>query len=103
MMTVVHVQIRVKPEWVHAFVQATVENARESVKEPGIARFDVLQDAADPTRFALVEVYRHAEARAGHRATAHYARWRETVSEMMAEPRTSAEFHLVYPGDEGRL
>ncbi|MBV9760340.1 MAG: antibiotic biosynthesis monooxygenase [Acidobacteriaceae bacterium] len=100
-MLIVHVQIRVKRESVEAFREASIENARASVKEPGIARFDVLQDAADDTRFALVEVYRRAEARAEHRATAHYAKWRDTVAEMMAEPRVGVEYHNVYPIDEG--
>jgi autoinducer 2-degrading protein len=100
-MLIVHVQIRVKPEAVEAFREASIENARESVKERGIARFDVLQDAADETRFALVEVYRRAEGRAEHRATAHYAKWRDAVADMMAEPRLGVEYHNVFPGDEG--
>jgi (4S)-4-hydroxy-5-phosphonooxypentane-2,3-dione isomerase len=100
-MLVVHVHIRVKPESVEAFRQASIENARNSVQEPGIARFDVLQDEADPTRFVLVEVYRRADARAAHRATAHYAAWRDGVAEMMAEPRSSVQLQNVFPGDEG--
>lgn len=100
-MLIVHVQVHVKPEAVEEFRKATIENGRNSVQEPGIARFDVIQNAADPTRFVLVEVYRAAEARAAHRATAHYAKWRDAVAEMMAEPRSSVEFHNVFPGDEG--
>ena len=100
-MLIVHVQIHVKAESVEAFRRASIENARNSVQEPGIARFDFLQDAADPTHFVLVEVYRKADARTAHRATAHYAKWRDAVADMMAEPRTSAEFQNVFPGDEG--
>lgn len=100
-MLIVHVDIRVKPESVEAFRQASIENARNSVKEPGIARFDVLQNAEDPTRFALIEVYRRPEARAEHRATAHYAAWRDAVEDMMAEPRTGVQFQNIFPGDEG--
>jgi autoinducer 2-degrading protein len=100
-MLIVHVDIHVKPESVEAFRQASLENARNSVKEPGIARFDVLQNAEDPTRFVLVEVYRRPEAREQHRATAHYAAWRDTVADMMAEPRSGVQFHNLFPGDEG--
>lgn len=100
-MLIVHVQIQVKPESVEAFRKTSIENARNSVQEPGIARFDFLQNAADPTRFVLVEVYRRADARAEHRKTAHYAMWRDAVADMMAEPRTSVEFNNVFPGDEG--
>lgn len=100
-MLIVHVQIHVKAESVEAFRKASIENARNSVQEPGIARFDFLQDAADPTHFVLVEVYRKADARVAHRATAHYAKWRDAVADMMADPRTSVEFQNVFPGDEG--
>jgi (4S)-4-hydroxy-5-phosphonooxypentane-2,3-dione isomerase len=100
-MLIVHVHIEVKPESVEAFRQATVANARESVKEPGIARFDFLQQADDPTRFTLVEVYRTAEAPARHRETAHYLTWRDTVAEMMAEPRLRMQYANIFPGDEG--
>jgi len=100
-MLIVHVHARVKPEFVEAFRQATVENARESVREPGVARFDVIQQADDPTRFILVEVYRDAEAPAQHKQTAHYQRWRDAVAEMMAEPRTSVKYSNLFPPDEG--
>jgi quinol monooxygenase YgiN len=100
-MMIVHVHIRVKAESLEEFIRATTENARNSVKEPGIARFDVIQNAADPTRFVLVEVYRKADARAEHRATAHYAKWRDAVESMMAEPRSGVEYQNVFPGDEG--
>jgi autoinducer 2-degrading protein len=100
-MIIVHVSARVKPEGVEAFRAATIENARASLQEPGIARFDVVQSTDDPTRFVLVEVYRSAEAPAAHKATAHYARWRDAVAELMAEPRTSARYVNVAPEDAG--
>ena len=98
-MLVVHVHVRVKPECVAAFRQASLENARQSVQEPGIARFDVVQQADDPTRFVLVEAYRTAEAPAAHKATAHYAMWRDAVADMMAEPRTSVKYANAFPPD----
>jgi len=98
-MFIVHVHVHVKPEYVEAFKQASLENARNSVKEPGIARFDVAQKQDDATRFVLVEVYRDADAPARHKETAHYAKWRDTVAPMMAEPRTSVKFNNVFPDD----
>lgn len=100
-MIIVHVQVRVRPESIEAFRRATIENARQSIKEPGIARFDVLQDASEPSRFLLVEVYRSLDAPAEHKATAHYMTWRDTVAEMMVEPRTSVKYHNIFPRDEG--
>ena len=100
-MIVVHVQVHVKPEHVEVFRQATRDNARHSIQEPGIARFDVVQQADDPTRFVLVEAYRSVEANAAHKATAHYARWRDAVADWMAEPRTSVKFANVFPDDAG--
>jgi len=100
-MFIVHVHIRVKPESLEPFKQATLANARASVKEPGIARFDVVQRSDDSTRFVLVEVYRSVEANAVHKETSHYATWRDTVAPMMAEPRSSVKFANVFPGDEG--
>ena len=99
-MLVVHVHVHVKPEHVEAFRRATLDNARHSVQEPGIARFDVVQQADDPTRFVLVEAYRSIDATVAHKATAHYARWRDAVAEMMAEPRTAVKFDNVFPPDE---
>ena len=96
-MLIVHVACRVKPEHVDAFRQATLVNARASVQEPGIARFDVGQQVDDPTRFVLVEVYRSDAAPAAHKETEHYKRWRDTVADMMATPRTSTKLHYVYP------
>jgi (4S)-4-hydroxy-5-phosphonooxypentane-2,3-dione isomerase len=100
-MFIVHVFVQVKPEYVEAFRNATVENARNSVREPGIARFDVLQQSDDPTRFVLVEVYRQASDSAKHKETAHYQLWRDTVAPMMAEPRTGVKYANVYPDDAG--
>ena len=98
---IVHVQVQVNPECVEAFKAATVANARASVQEPGIARFDVVQQADDPTRFVLVEVYRTADAPAKHKETAHYAAWRDAVAPMMAVPRTSVKFGNVFPEEAG--
>jgi autoinducer 2-degrading protein len=100
-MLIVHVHAHVKPEFIDAFKTATVENARNSVKEPGIARFDVIQRMDDPARFVLVEVYRSTEATAQHKETTHYRTWRDTVAEMMAEPRTSEKFSNIFPGEQG--
>ncbi|HEY4722032.1 MAG TPA: putative quinol monooxygenase [Anaerolineae bacterium] len=100
-MLIVHVFAHVKPESVEAFRVATIENAQHSLQEPGIARFDVIQQAEDTTRFVLVEVYRTADDPAKHKATAHYARWRDAVAELMAEPRTSIKYSNVYPDDAG--
>ena len=98
-MLVVHVHVRVKPGSIEAFKQATLANARESVKEPGIARFDVAQQQDDPARFVLVEVYRTSEASAAHKDTKHYQVWRDLVAPMMAEPRSSVKFTNVFPAD----
>ena len=100
-MLVVHVHVHVHEGSIEAFKAATVINARASVKEPGIARFDVIQQADDPTRFVLVEVYRTADAPAAHKETAHYQRWRDTVADMMATPRTSVKYGNVFPDDGG--
>jgi len=99
-MLVVHVHVRVKPEHVQEFLNATLANARESVKEPGIARFDVLQQQDDPTRFVLIEAYRTSEAPAAHKETKHYQVWRDTVAPLMAEARSSVKFGNVFPNDE---
>lgn len=100
-MHIVLVHVHVKPEYVEAFKQAAVDNASNSVNEPGVARFDVIQAAEDPTRFVLVEVYRSAEAVAAHKETAHYLRWRDTVGEMMAEPRQGIAYRNIFPGEDG--
>ena len=100
-MLIVHVHVHVKPEAIAAFHTATLANARASVQEPGIARFDVVQQADDPTHFVLVEVYRDAAAPAAHKETAHYAAWRDAVAPLMASPRTSVKFTNVFPADAG--
>lgn len=100
-MLIVHVHVHVKPECVEAFRAASIENARNSVKEPGIARFDVVRQQDDPTRFLLLEVYRSVEATAAHKETAHYATWRDAVAPMMAEPRQAVKYTNAFPGDEG--
>ena len=98
-MLVVHVHVHVKPEHVEAFKRATLANARESLKEPGVARFDVVQQQDDPSRFVLVEVYCDAAAAAAHKETKHYPVWRDAVAPMMAEPRFSVKFSNVFPDD----
>jgi quinol monooxygenase YgiN len=95
-MIVVHVHVHVREADVEAFKRASVANATESVKEPGITRFDVIQQADDPTQFVLVEVYRDANAPAAHKETAHYSAWRDTVASMMAEPRFSVKFNDIF-------
>jgi quinol monooxygenase YgiN len=100
-MFIVHVYVHVQPESVDDFKAATIENARNSVREPGIARFDVVQQSDDPTRFVLVEVYRTVDASAAHKETAHYQTWRDTVADMMAEPRTSVKYANIFPAHEG--
>ena len=99
-MLIVHIHVHVKPESIERFREASAENGSHSVQEPGIARFDVIQRNDDPARFILIEVYRYREAIEQHRATAHYAKWRDTVADMMAEPRERAEYSNVFPGDE---
>jgi quinol monooxygenase YgiN len=100
-MFIVHVHVHVKPDCADRFRQASLENARNSVQEPGIARFDVLQQSDDATRFLLVEVYRTPEAAAAHKETRHYQMWRDAVAEMMAEPRSSVKYENVFPDETG--
>ncbi len=100
-MNIVLVYVHVKPESLQQFREITLENAQNSVKEPGIARFDILQQADDPTRFVLVEVYRDAEAPARHKETAHYLAWRDRVADMMAEPRYSVKYSNIFPDELG--
>jgi quinol monooxygenase YgiN len=99
-MFIVLVSVHVKPEYIEAFRQATIENASNSVREPGIAQFDVLQQSDDPSRFMLYEVYRSAEAPAQHRETAHYKNWLAKVTDMMAEARTRVTYGNVFPPDQ---
>src|SRR5712664_369993 len=98
-MLIVHVHAHVKPDAVETFKQASIANAHASMREPGIARFDVLQQQDDATRFILVEAYRTPEAPAAHKETKHYLTWRDTVAPMMAEPRSSTKFNNVFPED----
>jgi autoinducer 2-degrading protein len=100
-MLVVHVHVHVKPGRLPDFLAATLANAQASLAEPGVLRFDVMQDEADPAHVVLAEVYRDAGAPAAHKLTAHYARWRDAVAPMMAEPRASSKFSAVFPADAG--
>jgi (4S)-4-hydroxy-5-phosphonooxypentane-2,3-dione isomerase len=100
-MLIVTVHVHVKPESVDAFKELTIMNASNSVQETGIARFDFLQQADDPTRFTLIEVYKDETAPAKHKETAHYKAWRDGVTDMMAETRYSIKYSNVFPGDEG--
>lgn len=100
-MFIVHVFVRVKPEDIDVFKAATIENASKSVKESGVARFDVIQQQDDPNRFVLVEVYRTPDDANSHKETAHYRKWRDTVASMMAEPRSSIKFSNIFPDEQG--
>ena len=100
-MLIVHVFVHVKPELTEAFEIATLENARKSLQEPGIARFDIIREQNDPARYVLVEVYRTSEDPAKHKETAHYQKWRDTVADMMAEPRNSIKYANVFPDEQG--
>jgi len=100
-MFIAHVFVHVKENQVEAFKAATIENAQNSVQEPGIARFDVIQEQDDPTRFVLVEVYRTVKDPARHKDTDHYVKWRDTVADMMAEPRSAIKYINIHPGENG--
>jgi quinol monooxygenase YgiN len=100
-MHIVFVHVHVKQALIETFKSATLENARNSIQEPGIARFDVVQQQDDPARFVLVEVYRDVDASARHKETGHYAKWRDTVAEMMEEPRLGVKYTNIFPADEG--
>lgn len=99
-MIIVHVHAHIKSDNVDAFKEATIENARNSIKEPGILRFDVLQQEDDPTQFLLIEVYEDNNAIAQHKESAHYARWRDVVQSMMSEPRKSIKYINIFPVDK---
>lgn len=99
-MFIVHVNVNVRPERVEDFITATVENAKNSILEPGVIRFDVIQDEENGTKFVLVEVYKNQEASGAHKDTRHYRIWRNTVNDMMAEPRTSTRYKVIYPAEE---
>jgi quinol monooxygenase YgiN len=98
-MLTVHVQIQVKPEWILAFKAASVTNVRASLQEAGVVSFSLLQDLQEPSRFALVEVYRDEAAPLAHKQTSHYAAWRDAVESMMAAPRSSVRYASVFPPD----
>jgi len=100
-MFIVHVFVHVKPQCVDAFKAACLENARNSLRELGVARFDVIQQQDDPARFVLVEVYRTPADAAKHKETAHYPKWRDAVADMMAETRTSLKYANVFPDEKG--
>ncbi|HUK66678.1 MAG TPA: antibiotic biosynthesis monooxygenase [Anaeromyxobacteraceae bacterium] len=97
---VVQVSVKVKAEMKVEFERLTLENAEKSRLEPGVVRFDVLADREDPARFLLIEVYRSEPAAAAHKQTPHYARWRDAVAGMMAEPRSSRKFVNLSPEDD---
>lgn len=100
-MFIAHVFVTVKEEHIEAFKEASFENARNSVGEPGVARFDVIQQQDDATKFVLLEVYRTPEDPAKHKETAHYQKWRDTVADMMAEPRYAIKYNNLFPGEKG--
>lgn len=100
-MIIVHVFVHVNADDVDAFMAASLGNARASVQESGVVRFDVVQQHDDPTQFLLIEIYRAAADPALHKETPHYATWRDTVAPMMAEPRRSVKYHAVYPDAAG--
>ena len=100
-MFIVHVFVDVKPEHVDGFKSASIANAQNSIQEPGIARFDVVQDLENPTQFVLVEVYRTDADPARHKETQHYQTWRDTVAPMMNTPRTARKFSNVVPEEDG--
>ncbi len=99
-MYIVHVHIRIKPEYLDEFKKACLENARSSLQEPGVTRFDVIQQSEDPTQFVLVEAYLTTEDQAKHKETRHYNTWRELAEPMMAEPRTRTFYTNIFPSDE---
>jgi quinol monooxygenase YgiN len=100
-MFIAHVFVHVKENKIEEFKKATIKNAQKSINEPGIARFDFVQQQDDPTRFVLVEVYRTTEDPAKHKETAHYKKWRDTVADMMAEPRSAIKFFNIHPAEDG--
>lgn len=100
-MYIVLVDVSVKPNDVDKFIQSTLDNAKNSRLEPGVARFDIIQDKDDLTKFVLIEAYHTTEDAAKHKETAHYARWRDQVADMMAEPRKSAKYTNIFPDENG--
>ena len=98
-MYVVSVTVHVDPSSVQAFIEATLDNARNTRREPGNLRFDVLRSEDDEARFLLYEVYRAREDFAAHQQTEHYQRWKQTVAEWMAQPRQGVKHHSIFFGD----
>jgi autoinducer 2-degrading protein len=96
-MVITHVHIHVKPDRIEEFKRATLENARNSLKEAGVARFDFLRQKDDPNRFVLIEVYRTPEDPIRHKETAHYLKWRDAVADCMAEPRKGISYEMLFP------
>ncbi len=101
-MHTIQVTIHVKPDDVDAFIAATIANASASLLEPGVLRFDFMRREDEPTEFQLVEMYRTADDVAHHKTTAHYALWRDTVAEMMAEPRRGVKYQLLVPDERAQ-
>jgi (4S)-4-hydroxy-5-phosphonooxypentane-2,3-dione isomerase len=99
-MHLAHIDIHLKPEFIDQFIEATIENARNSLHEPGILRFDFAQALDDPAHFMLYEVYRSADDVDKHRETTHYQTWRDTVADMMAVPRVGTKYRNIYPRDD---
>ncbi len=98
-MLIVQVNVQIKEEHIQDFIDASIENASKSINEPGIARFDILQELDNPNKFILNEVYLNDSAPAVHKETAHYKKWKETVADMMSEPRFSIKYSNIYPDD----
>jgi (4S)-4-hydroxy-5-phosphonooxypentane-2,3-dione isomerase len=96
-MLVAIINVHVKSDFIEGFKTASLDNASNSVKEPGVIRFDVYQQSDDPSRYTLVEIYKTDEDVTRHRETTHYVRWRDTVTAMMVEPRTRTTHRIVYP------
>ena len=99
-MFIVIVHVHVKEKYISAFMEASTENASNSFKEEGVNTFDVIQENGDPAKFVLLEVYRDESAAKAHKDTAHYKKWKETVEEMITEPRLREEYHEIYPSEK---
>jgi autoinducer 2-degrading protein len=101
-MIVTCVYVHVKPDALTRFITETAENHKNSVREPGNLRFDMLQQADDPYRFMIYEAYESEEAAAAHKKTQHYNRWRDNVADMMAEPRNGVKYNIIQPSDSSQ-
>src|SRR4030065_2200138 len=101
-MIVTCVHVHVKPDALEEFIKASAENHLASLKEPGNLRFDFVQQADDPCRFMLYEAYESEEASAAHKNTPHYLRWKESVQDLMAEPRKGAIYNILQPNDRAK-